>query len=269
MSHFHCIADISLYASSQHNRQQTALNRRQSDRKLLRKSGLDRLSGDKSHQYVQCDEKISDITDLQNHSLTHVVQKLFHCQECGLSFDVFSNLQAHMTEHADNRNAAEKPYSCEQCSKRFLLPDGLLQHVETAHCIKPYSRGKWFVKSYGHKYRPSQCDHCGKILSSRSNWLKHIRIHSTDALHFMCEECGKTFRHQRNLRRHVRTHTGEKHYMCHVCEKGFLQASGLRLHMVVHTGETRFQCHLCPKRFSRSDHLKVHIKRHKGIFCIL
>jgi len=55
--------------------------------------------------------------------------------------------------------------------------------------------------------RTHECPDCGKQLTSRSNLVRHYRLH-TGERPFTCFDCGRTFADQGNMRKHARTHLG-------------------------------------------------------------
>ncbi|XP_034835740.2 zinc finger protein 436-like [Maniola hyperantus] len=110
---------------------------------------------------------------------------------------------------------------------------------------------------------PSQCDVCGKIISTKSN-LKAHKICHTDSRPYKCEQCPATFKGHSALFQHKRVHSGETPYHCEYCSKQFSRRAGLVNHIRVHTGEKLFSCTICFKDFVQKTQLSIHMKRHKG-----
>ncbi|XP_052744422.1 zinc finger protein 501 isoform X2 [Bicyclus anynana] len=110
---------------------------------------------------------------------------------------------------------------------------------------------------------PSQCDVCGKIISTKSN-LKAHKICHTDSRPYKCSLCPAAFKGHSALFQHKRVHSGETPYHCEYCPKQFSRRAGLVNHIRAHTGEKLFSCTICCKDFVQKTQLSIHMKRHKG-----
>ncbi|CAL8306234.1 unnamed protein product [Gadus morhua 'NCC'] len=113
----------------------------------------------------------------------------------------------------------EKPYECDQCTKRFQLKGSLKIHMRTHSGEKPYS-----------------CDQCVKRFSQSSHLKNHMRTHSGEKP-YRCDQCVKSFSQTSDLKVHMRTHSGEKPYRCDQCSRRFRRSSHLQSHMRTHSGE--------------------------------
>ncbi|KAM5303520.1 zinc finger protein 467 isoform 2-T4 [Glossophaga mutica] len=142
--------------------------------------------------------------------------------------------------------AAEKPYGCGECERRFRDQLTLRLH-QRLH------RGEG----------PCACPDCGRSFSQRAHMLLHQRSHRGERP-FPCSECDKRFSKKAHLTRHLRTHTGERPYPCAECGKRFSQKIHLGSHQKTHTGERPFPCTECEKRFRKKTHLIRHQRIHTG-----
>ncbi|XP_039618141.1 gastrula zinc finger protein XlCGF7.1-like [Polypterus senegalus] len=138
--------------------------------------------------------------------------------------------------------------------------------------------------------KPYFCSECGKRLSDRNNFQKHIRVH-TGEKPYHCSECDKQFSRSDSHQTHTIIHTGENPYCSLECGKRFSDNSSLwipqkftpetshitALNVVnasltvatfkptrVHTGEKPHYCCECGKRFSHSSTLQKHASVHTG-----
>ena len=96
--------------------------------------------------------------------------------------------------------------------------------------------------------RSYNCDVCGKILTQKGNFRKHLRIHTGERLH-QCDHCNKTFKQKGHLTEHLRIHSGEKPFQCDQCDKAFTGKRNLTKHLRIHTGEKPHHCNQCDKGF--------------------
>ena len=140
------------------------------------------------------------------------------------------------------RHFGEKPFSCPQCSKRFLHQSLLNLHLQR------------------HKNeRNFKCALCSKAFNCKLDLSTHIKIHSGEK-EFSCPHCSKGFVHKRDLTFHIRTHTGEKPFSCSLCSRAFNSKGTLKHHVRLHTGEKPYACPHCPRTFCQNSACKSHIR---------
>ncbi|XP_078506702.1 uncharacterized protein LOC144766864 [Lissotriton helveticus] len=113
------------------------------------------------------------------------------------------------------------------------------------------------------------CAECQKGFSHKS-WLRiHLVSHTGDQL-YTCSHCKKRYSTRSNLLRHWKIHhegepKKERGFSCPWCQKSFSQKSLLKLHERVHTGEQPFVCPQCGKRFTQKGNFQRHQKKiHAG-----
>ena len=149
------------------------------------------------------------------------------------------------------------------------------QEDTNAICIP--SMKKSFMKAF-------ECNKCLKILSSKTNLLRHIRSVHDGVKPFQCDQCSKSFTQKSNLRRHLNLHTklsskidktahvvntsthpheDKKMLTCVYCPEKFRIITDLKDHLWLHNQEKPFACDMCPQRFTHKEHMVKHKKLHQ------
>ncbi len=135
-----------------------------------------------------------------------------------------------------------------------------------------------------------KCTCCSKIISGKSNYRKHIRIHTGQARMKKCEQCGFSTYHKATLDRHKaakHTFTMEKvecqqcgllmnkpsykqhlkmhnreinSYECATCKMCFPSKGGLKSHESTHNSTKNWTCDFCTKSYSHRGTLREHIE---------
>lgn len=105
------------------------------------------------------------------------------------------------------------------------------------------------------------CKQCDKVYPNEKKLDYHVRrVHET-VPEFKCPHCGRFFSERSNFNRHLTIHTGERKYVCELCGASFNQWSSLYTHKFSHTN-TKYNCSLCPKSYKTPKSLGVHLKSH-------
>eukprot|EP00057_Strongylocentrotus_purpuratus_P004516 XP_003728855.1 PREDICTED: uncharacterized protein LOC100892642 [Strongylocentrotus purpuratus] len=165
----------------------------------------------------------------------------FVCELCGAVRHKFSQLKAHMICHNQPKQ------KCQICSKVFLRPASLKQHIQQVHAGR---------KDY-------TCQYCGKRISSSTSLQDHERLH-TGEKPYVCLECGKSFRIRQSYKTHLQTkHSKEKPFGCPQCGNCFFSCKSLAKHQRIHTPNEDSVCPDCGKQFKRKDLLRMHLVQHR------
>lgn len=144
--------------------------------------------------------------------------RVYHCYTtgCNKTFPATHLRDEHIAEiHGADElvvSADVKPFSCDQCPKRFTLSSDLARHLRTHSSERPY-----------------QCQECPSAFKQNSHLKTHMRIH-TGERPYKCTVCPVEFTQQYSLISHMRTHTGEKPYECRECGKSFKRSDKLKTH---------------------------------------
>ncbi|XP_050674974.1 zinc finger protein 782 isoform X2 [Leptidea sinapis] len=102
-----------------------------------------------------------------------------------------------------------------------------------------------------------ECDHCGKITSSKATMLKHLEIHGDKK--YVCMVCGYKTYTVEVMRRHTYTHIDNKPNKCDICDKSYIQRGQLLKHLKKHEG---FFCTYCKEQFNTKPAVIVHEQLH-------
>ncbi|XP_068112813.1 uncharacterized protein [Hyperolius riggenbachi] len=146
-------------------------------------------------------------------------------------------------------HSADKPFSCSECAKRFMVKSLLVQHQRVHTGVRPFS-----------------CSDCGKCFSQKGNLIIHRRTH-TGEKPYSCPQCGKSYIWKKQLLKHQEDHMSQHTFLCSECGKCFKQKCDLLAHQRVHTGERPFLCAECGQSFCHKSNLYTHRKIHAGEHC--
>lgn len=118
-----------------------------------------------------CGEKLPDAYHRDRHERSHTGVKPFSCDDCGKRFSVAQRLQIHVRA----KHTGERPYRCSRCPKAYCS-----NHDRNVH-----ERSHWAVKPY-------KCGRCAKTFITNGARFRHELVHKKRKP-FPCSNCPKTF----------------------------------------------------------------------------
>lgn len=189
------------------------------------------------------------------------------CSKCGRLFPTRATLRRHMPSHDtdDIRNI-----ECYICRMNFREICGLRVHMGKEHQLVAFSgQCAKCQKTFNSKARYDT-----HMITVRKNFRRKSNISSTTNFRFfqhdaaatihVCEFCGKNFHLRTNWKRHLLIHTNVREHVCEQCGKGYGRKDRLQTHMLIHTGERPHKCRFCPSSFRLLKNVQTHERCHTG-----
>ena len=199
---------------------------------------------------------------------------IMRCTTCDLAFTTVGKYQSHMGKYHG------KALECEDCDKRFTLPNALKRHRLTQHTQFPRRCDECghFCKTKeefidhlkdahdmddGLSSEIVPCEVCGALIKGKGSLLTHMKnMHEVAKETFSCDVCGKVLKNKYSLEYHKRSHTGEYPFRCDECGRGFMTRKKMNQCKNNHAGIFRLRCTLCDFRTNDDASFKRHRQTH-------
>ena len=148
---------------------------------------------------------------------------IMRCTKCDLAYNTYGMYRLHMQQYH------EKSLNCEECGKKFTLPNTLKKHRLNYHTSFPKT-----------------CDACGQFCATKEEFKAHLAsVHGEGVREntVPCEICGKMVKNKYILKQHVKLVHEKKggEFPCDQCGKVMKSKASLEYHSKVHTGEYAFR----------------------------
>ena len=144
------------------------------------------------------------------------------CAKCDLAYATHGMYRLHMQQYHD------KALTCEECGKKFTLPNSLNKHRLNYHtsfpktcddCGQFCATKQEFVvhlanaHGQGIQENTVPCEICGKLVKNKYVLKQHVRlVHERKGGEFPCDQCGKIMKSKASLEYHSKVHTGDYAY---------------------------------------------------------
>lgn len=199
---------------------------------------------------------------------------IMRCAKCDLAYATHGMYRLHMQQYH------EKALTCEECGKKFTLPNSLNKHRLNYHTSFPKTCddcGQFCptkqefvvhlanVHGQGVQENNVPCEICGKLVKNKYVLKQHVKlVHERKGGEFPCDQCGKIMKSKASLEYHSKVHTGDYAFRCDECGNGYMRFDQMLDCKNTHAGIFKFHCTHCEYKSNKTKAFKNHITIHSS-----
>ena len=194
---------------------------------------------------------------------THTKDKPFSCEECGKEFVLKGDLAKHMKKYIHNKDR-----TCRECSKLFESKASLIRHrllhteyrkTNAEGMVDQKEGTKTNEKKENEKYISGEYN---EELSCKRTLDYYANLHSKKQS--QCNECKEAFGFKTHLAAHRKIHSKKEIFTCEQCGKKLCDETKLISHSYFHTERKPLLIYI-----SKSNFNAMNAKKHLVLKLIL
>ncbi|XP_035904372.1 zinc finger protein Xfin-like [Anopheles stephensi] len=218
------------------------------------------------HPCPHCTKMFKSRTALRMHALYHSGDLPHRCDECGVQFMRYNQLDYHKTKyHGANSATMAARYSCDYCPRIFLRKQDRTTHQMMVHArdqAESIDASPALAMMKKSKRKDYVCRVCDADFEKYRRCVRHIALHHLGAdgepeckpiklCH--CSICTGIYKKREDWHEHLSDHPSVRPHHCEQCIRRRRKASSRKQ---VH------RCTHCPKAFEHKPNLASHLRIH-------
>uniref|UniRef100_A0A182K438 Uncharacterized protein n=1 Tax=Anopheles christyi TaxID=43041 RepID=A0A182K438_9DIPT len=219
------------------------------------------------HPCPHCSKLFKSRTALRMHALYHSGELPHRCDECGVQFMRYNQLEYHKSRyHGANSATMAARYSCDYCPRIFLRKQDRTTHQLMVHArdqAEAIDGSPALTMLKKSKRKDYVCRMCDADFEKYRRCVRHITLHHTGPdgvpeckpiklCH--CSICSGIYKKRNDWHEHLNEHPSVRPHHCEQCIRRRRKTSSRKQ---VH------RCSYCPKAFEHKPNLASHLRIHK------